>query len=58
MDTHTASAFSILSAAFACGIAVSGIIQFFAVQYKGSEIDWVRYRLILSFGIEFHLGDP
>jgi hypothetical protein len=36
---------------------VSGIIQFFAVQYKGFEIDWVRCRLMLALGIKFHLGD-
>ncbi|KPM35146.1 Sexual differentiation process protein isp4 [Neonectria ditissima] len=38
----------VLSAAWSCGIAISGIIMFFALQYNGNEYEWwgnnVAYR--------------
>ncbi|KAH9917385.1 OPT-domain-containing protein [Epithele typhae] len=31
----------VMASALACGIAISGIVQFFALQYSSIEIDWV-----------------
>ncbi|KAM3445898.1 hypothetical protein NHJ13734_000075 [Beauveria thailandica] len=43
----------VLSAALSCGIAVSGIIQFFAVAYKGYEVSWWGNKIVQS-----HCEDP
>ncbi|KAJ4152764.1 hypothetical protein LMH87_009284 [Akanthomyces muscarius] len=43
----------VLSAAFSCGIAISGIVQFFAVAYHGHKVSWWGNQIVQS-----HCEDP
>ncbi|PHH61762.1 hypothetical protein CDD81_7973 [Ophiocordyceps australis] len=36
----------VLSAAWSCGIAISGIIIFFSLQYTGTHLDWWGNRVV------------
>ncbi|PHH72196.1 hypothetical protein CDD80_4690 [Ophiocordyceps camponoti-rufipedis] len=36
----------VLSAAWSCGIAIAGIIIFFALQYTGTDLDWWGNRIV------------
>ncbi|OAA70800.1 Tetrapeptide transporter, OPT1/isp4 [Akanthomyces lecanii RCEF 1005] len=43
----------VLSAALSCGIAISAIVQFFAVAYNGHEVSWWGNDIVQS-----HCEDP